>query len=309
MSQINLSIAVPLYNEEQSVTELFRRLQIVLGGLNYRYEIVMVNDGSRDKTLTILEKLRTKDKRLKIVSLSRNFGREAAVTAGLDCTSGDMVVIMDGDLQDAPEFIPSLLTKLQEGFDVVYAKHEKRHDPTMRLALFKVFYFVLDRLSSFPIPTEVGTFSVLRRPVVNVLSGLTERNRYLSGLRAWVGFKQVGVYYEKQPRFAGKAPQTVGKLMKMGLDALFSFSYIPLRLATYLGLLVSAFAFLMILDVLYQKFFTQAAILGWASPLISTLFIGGVELLMLGIIGEYLARIYDEVKRRPYYVVAQKIGF
>lgn len=309
MVKTEISIAVPFYNEEKGVEEFFRQLLIVVENFNKSYEIVAVNDGSVDQTLDKLIKISKKNKNIKVVSLSRNFGHEAAVTAALDNTCGDTVVLMDGDLQDSPQFIPSLLTKLDQGYDVVYAQHDKRKDPAMRRFLFKVFYLFMDKLSSFRTPLDVGAFCVMRRPVVNILSSLSERNRYVAGLRAWVGFKQTGILYEKQSRFAGKAPQTISKLFRMGFDAVFSFSYVPLRLATFLGTLVMIGAFLAILNVLYQKFVANTAIIGWSGPMLSILIIGGAQLLILGIIGEYLGRIYDEVKRRPYYVVAEKIGF
>ncbi len=309
MKNSDLSIAVPFYNEEKNIHEFFKRTIAVLSELKKSYEIVAVDDGSKDDTQEALLELQKKDKNIKIVSLSRNFGHEAAVTAALDNTSGDVVVLMDGDLQDAPEFIPTMLEKIDEGYDVVFAQHDKRKDPSSRKFLFKSFYYLMDKLSSYKFPLEVGAFSVMTRPVVDVLSQMTEQNRYVAGLRAWVGFKQTAVVYEKQARFAGTAPQTFTKLLKMGLDALFSFSYVPLRLATFLGLFVSLLAFLAIAYVLLQKLVFGTAILGWASPLVSTLFIGGVQLIILGIIGEYLARIYDEVKRRPYYVISKKTGF
>lgn len=310
MTKPTLSIAVPFYNEEKNISEFFRRTLAVLEKINLPAEVIAVDDGSTDGTYEELEKIRTRFKNLKIITLSRNFGHEAAVTAALDCTSGQKVVLMDGDLQDEPEFIPSLLEKLdKEGFDVAFAKHDKRSDPAARKFLFKFFYKVMNRLSSHKLPLEAGAFSAMTRPVVEELSKMTEQNRYVAGLRSWVGFKQIGVPYEKKARFAGKPPQTFSKLVKMGLDALFSFSYVPLRLATLLGLIVAFLAFLVIVNALLQKLVFGTAILGWASPLVSTLFLGAVQLIILGIIGEYLARIYDEVKRRPYYVVKGKIGF
>lgn len=309
MAKTEISIAVPFYNEEKGVEEFFHQLLGVAENLNKSYEVIAVNDGSTDQTLEKLIKISKKNKNIKVVSLSRNFGHEAAVTAALDNTCGEIVVLMDGDLQDSPQFISSLLAKLDQGYDVVYAQHDKRKDPVLRRLLFKTFYLFMDKLSSFKTPLDVGAFCVMRRPVANVLSSLSERNRYVAGLRAWVGFKQTGIFYEKQVRFAGKAPQTISKLFRMGFDAIFSFSYIPLRLATFLGTIVMLGAFLAILNVLYQKFIANTAIVGWSGPMLSILIIGGAQLLILGIIGEYLGRIYDEVKQRPYYVVAEKIGF
>lgn len=304
-----LSIAVPLFNEEKNVGELYRRLRVVLEKIGGTYEIVFANDGSTDGTLEKLLELRKKDKDVKIVSLSRNFGQQAAVTAALDHTSGEIVVTMDADLQDPPELLPRFLEKIHEGFDVVYGVSRTRNDPFLRKFLFKAYYRVMDRLSSFPLPENVGIFAVMRRPVVDTLLSISERNRFLPALRAWVGYKQVGIPYEKPARFAGKAPQTLSKLLRMGLDALFSFSYVPLRLATILGILVTGGAFLVALNVLYQKYIAHTAIVGWSGPMLSVVIIGGAQLVILGIVGEYLGRIYDEVKRRPYYIVSQKIGF
>lgn len=304
-----ISIVVPVYNEENNIPELYKRLTEVVSRMTKSYELVFCNDGSNDSTLELLKIIASKVKNVRVVSLSRNFGQQAALMAGLEAAIGDIVITMDADLQDPPELLPKFLEKEREGFDVVYGVSEKRDDPPLRKLLFSIYYFVMDRLSAFKFPRNVGIFALMRRPVVDILLLVSERNRFVPALRSWVGFKQIGISYHKPPRFAGKETQTLSKLFRMGADALFSFSYVPLRVATYLGLIVSFFAFLAILDVLYQKFIAGTAILGWSSPLISTLFIGGVELVMLGIIGEYLGRIYDEVKRRPYYVVSERIGF
>jgi len=309
MSRTQLSIAIPLYNEGENVPELYRRLKLIVKEQNKSYEVVFANDGSQDNTLEELVRLHKLDRNVKIVSLSRNFGHEAAVTAALDNTCGETVVLMDGDLQDAPEFIPQLLSKLDEGYDIVYAQHPRRNDSLlMRLCTWS-FYLLLDKLASYKLPMDVGAFSAMRRPVVDVLSAMSERNRFVAGLRAWVGFHQTGVEYEKQARFSGRPVQTFAKLLRMGLDALFSFSYLPLRLATILGLVVTVGSFFVTLNVLYQKYIAQTAIIGWSGPMLSILIIGGAQLVMLGIVGEYLGRIYDEVKRRPYYIVSARIGF
>lgn len=302
-----ISVVVPVYNEEGNIEELYR--QVVAALREKQFELIFVNDGSKDRSLAILLNLNKKDKRVKIVNLSRNFGQQPAVVAGLAEAGGEMVATIDADLQDPPEVMVAMMKKIVEGFDVVYGVSKSRRDPPVRKALFKIYYYFMDKLSSFPLPKNAGIFAVMRREVVGVLLTLPERNRFVPALRAWVGFRQVGYSFEKPARFAGREAQNFTKLLKMGLDSLFSFSYVPLRLATYLGLGVSLFAFIVIGDVLYAKFFAGTAILGWASPLFSTLFIGGVELLILGIIGEYLARIYDEVKQRPYYVVSRKVGF
>lgn len=306
---MELSIVIPVYNEQENIPELYKRLVSVLTKITDSYEIIFSNDGSRDLTLKIVKDLTLKDKKVKLISLSRNFGQQAALSAGLELASGKYVVSMDADLQDPPELLPEFISKAKAGFDVVYAISEKRNDPPIRKFLFNSYYFVMDKFSSYKFPRQVGIFALMTRPVVNTLLEISERNRFVPALRYWVGFRQIGITYEKPKRFAGKETQSLSKLFKMGIDALFSFSYIPLRLATYLGLVVSFLAFLAIINVLYQKFVTNTAILGWSSPLVSTLFVGGVQLIMLGIIGEYLGRIYDEVKKRPYYVISEKINF
>ncbi len=309
MTSTYYSIVIPVYNEEGNLTELHRQLSAVLKDKNRPYEMIFVNDGSKDKSLSVLLELNGKDKKVKIINLSRNFGQQAAVMAGLEAAKGEVVVTTDADLQDPPEILGQMLEKINQGYDVVYGVSKVRRDPPLRKFLFGLYYFLMCKLSSVPMPRNAGIFAVMRRPVVEALLNLPERNRFIPALRVWVGFRQLGFEYEKPPRFAGKESQNFTKLMKMGFDAIFSFSYIPLRLATYVGFAVSIFAFLVILDVLYSKLVAGTAVLGWASPLVSTLFLGGIQLLILGIIGEYLGRIYDEVKQRPYYVVAQKVGF
>lgn len=306
---LNYSIVVPVYNEEANLNELYKQLLSNLQKKKKSLEIIFVNDGSRDRSLEILTSLALKDKQIKIINLSRNFGQQAAVMAGLEASSGEVVATIDADLQDPPEILMQMIDKIGGGYDVVYGVSKNRRDPPIRKFFFNSYYFFMDRLSAFPIPKNAGIFAVMRRPVIDAINTLPERNRFIPALRAWVGFKQCAFAYEKPARFSGKEAQNFSKLFKMGMDAIFSFSYVPLRLATYLGLAVSLFSFIVILDVLYAKLVADTAILGWASPLISTLFIGGVQLLILGIIGEYLGRIYDEVKQRPTYVISQKIGF
>lgn len=309
MKKLNYSIVVPIFNEAGNINELYRRVSKEMQKTGHDFEFIFVNDGSSDNSLEILEALNKTDKRVKTVSLSRNFGQQAAVSAGLENASGDIVATIDADLQDPPELLPAFFAKIDQGFDVVYGVSKTRKDPIIRKLLFNLYYLVMDRLSSYPLPKHVGIFAVMRRPVVETLLSVSEHNRWLPALRSWVGFKQTGIEYEKPKRFSGKPPQTFGKLFTMGLDALFSFSYIPLRLATFLGILVTILAFFIGLDVVYQKYFAHTAITGWSGPMLSIVIIGGAQLIILGIIGEYLGRIYDEVKRRPYYVVSGKVGF
>ncbi|MCL4397665.1 glycosyltransferase family 2 protein [Patescibacteria group bacterium] len=309
MSKVQTSIVIPVYNEEGNLTELYKQLREVLDKQGKEYELIFVNDASRDKSPEILRELNGKDKKVKVINLSRNFGQQAAVMAGLAQAKGEVVATIDADLQDPPEVLGKMLEKIAEDYDVVYGVSKVRRDPPIRKLLFGLYYFLMCRLSSITIPRNVGIFAVMRRPVVEALLSLPERNRFIPALRTWVGFKQLGQEYEKPPRFAGKQSQNFAKLAKMAFDAIFSFSYVPLRLATYIGFAVSIFAFLVIVDVLYAKLVAGTAVLGWASPLVSTLFIGGIQLLILGVIGEYLGRIYDEVKQRPTYVISEKIGF
>lgn len=307
-SRLEFSFVVPLFNEQGNVVELCRRLTAVGKKLHKSYEIIIVDDGSTDTTPLKLRTVRKKDTHVKIIALSRNFGQQAAATAGLDHSRGKYIVLMDGDLQDEPEFIPTMFKKLIQGYDVVYAQHPKRQDTIFKRLLIKLFYKLLDKLSSYKLPLDAGMFCLMTRRVVDTLGLMSERNRYISGLRAWVGFAQIGIDYEKKARFAGKPPQTLRKLVRLALDALFSFSYIPLKLATLMGLVVMVGAMAGIVDVFVEKYFTHTAVIGWSGPMLSILITGGVQLFILGIVGEYLARIYDEVKRRPYYIIAEKLG-
>lgn len=305
----NLSAIIPVYNEQGNILELYKRLKPVLEKEDKNHELIFVNDASKDKTHLLIKELHSRDPRVKLINLSRNFGQQAAVTAGLEVCTGEVVVTMDADLQDPPEVLPDFFAKLKEGFNVAYSISVKRSDPPFRRFLFDSYYFVMDKLSPVKFPRNAGIFAVMDRQVVDTLLTISERNRFVPALRTWIGYKQIGIPFEKPKRFSGEESQSITKLFKMGFDSLFSFSYVPLRLATFLGLIVSLGAFIAILQVLYQKLIAGTAILGWSSPLIATLFIGGVELVILGIVGEYLGRIYDEVKRRPYYVISEKIGF
>lgn len=303
------SVVIPVYNEERNLPILYRDLRTVLTTFPREWEIIFVDDGSTDRSPEIIERLVADDKNVKAVFLSRNFGQQAAVTAGLHNCSGKIVGVMDADLQNPPKVLKELILKVEKGFHVAYGVSVLRHDKLLRKICFNLYYQVMAKLSSYPIPQNAGIFAVMDRLVVEAILSMKERNRFLPAMRAWVGFKQVGVVYEKPKRFDGKESQSLIKLFKMGFDALFSFSNFPLRMATILGLLISLVAFVLIVDVLYQKFITGAAIPGWASTLISILFMGAVQLLTIGLIGEYLGRIYDEVKSRPYYIISKRIGF
>lgn len=303
------SVIIPIYNEAQTIPELYTRLAAAAASLDGPVEIILVDDGSRDSSWELLCALHARDARVKVLRLSRNFGHQVALSAGLEEAKGDAVVMMDGDLQDPPELIPAMAARWKEGFAVVYTvKTSRKENPLMRLA-FTSFYRVLHALSSIQIPMDAGNFSLLDRRVVDVLRAMPERNRYISGLRAWAGFPQAALTYDRDPRFAGKPRMSLGRLFNLALDGIFSFSNVPLRLAIYLGLATAALAFAGALYVVYAKIFTDRAILGWASTILSILFVGGMILVTLGVIGEYISRIYEEVKKRPLYVVRDRIGF
>lgn len=302
------SIVIPILNEVETLPVLVGRLQAALAPVSEDYEIVFTDDGSTDGSAAWLERANALDSRVKCVCLSRNFGLGAAVSAGLAEAQGDTVVLMDGDLQDPPELIPDLLARLAEGFDVVYAiKRSRRESFTKRLA-FNAFYRLQSWLSSEPMPRNAGNFSAMRRPVVEAILALPERNRYVSGLRAWTGFRQVGLEFDRPARHAGAPRQTLSRLLRLALDGLFAFSYVPARLATVFGLICVSGSLVGVSIVLYKKFVSHVAITGWTSQLLATLLIGSVQLLCIGILGEYAARIYDEVRRRPAYIVARRIG-
>lgn len=298
-----LHVVVPVYNEEAILPELNRRLVEVVEGLPYAWRVTYVDDGSRDRTPDLLAVFCREDPRIGAVHLSRNFGQQLAIAAGLSVASGDAVVLMDGDLQDPPEVIPRLVEKWEEGHDVVYAVKQHRKEGAWKRVLFSLFYKLLGRLSPIEMPENAGNFSLMDARVVEVVNGMPERNRYVSGLRAYVGGSQVGVEFERAPRYAGEPRQSLTKLVRMAMDAFFAFSEVPLRVATLLGFAVSGLALLVLGNVLYQKFISGEAILGWASVMTSILFLGGVQLLCLGIVGEYVGRVYNEVKGRPGYIV------
>ena len=305
---MNYSIIIPIFNEEAIVPELCRRLKGVIDALSGTVEVIFIDDGSADRTADTLRELHAADSRIKLVSLSRNFGHQAAITAGLDEASGSAVILMDGDLQDPPEMIPEMIAKWKEGYHVVYTVKRSRKEGALKRLAFAAFYKIMHMFSSVSIPMEAGHFSLMDRRVVDVLRGMHERNRYISGMRAWAGFRQTGIPFDREARFAGEPKMTLKRLMNLALDGLISFSHAPLRLAIYLGAIVAAGSFLGALYVIYEKLFTDKAILGWASTIVAVTFIGGMILLTLGVIGEYVGRIYDEGKQRPIYVIKEKTG-
>lgn len=305
-----ISIVAPAYNEEEVLPEFYRRVRDVMDSLGEPWELILVNDGSTDNTLAVMRELHDKDPRVKIISFSRNFGHQLAITAGLDYAQGDAVVIIDADLQDPPEVIPELVEKWREGYDVVYAVRKERHGESwFKEWTAKLFYRLIYRITDVDIPKDTGDFRLMDRKVVKVLRTLRERSRFMRGLSAWVGFRQTGVYYVREPRFAGETKYPLRKMIKFALDAITSFSYVPLQLATYFGFAIAGLSLMGMVIAIYLRLSTGRELLGQATTLVAVLFLGGIQLIFLGIIGEYLGRIYDEVKARPLYIVAETIGF
>lgn len=303
-----ISVVVPVYNESKNIPALYKRLKEVLPKIAKDYEVIFIDDGSTDASRPAIKRLRQKDKKVKTISFSRNFGHMAAVSAGLKHASGDKVVIMDADLQDPPEVILKMYQKATQGYEVVYGIKSKRKEGATKKLMFSLFYRLLDKITRLKMPLDAGAFSLIDRKVVSVINSLPERNRYFSGLRVWAGFTQVGVKYERPARSSGR-PSSFLKLTKLAIDGLVSFSYLPLRISSILGFVFAAIAFIFIGIVIFARLALGSGIIGWASTLSVILLIGGIQLITLGIIGEYLARIYDEVKNRPEYIVAEKQGF
>lgn len=307
---IEISVIVPLYNEQDNIDYLFQRLLAVLGTLNLPYEVICVNDGSRDNTLKQLLDYHTTNPTIKIVNLSRNFGKEIALSAGLDYTQGNAVVIIDADLQDPPELISELLAKWREGYDVVYATRRSRDGETWlkRLTAFG-FYQALNLLSDVPIPHNTGDFRLLDRRVVTALRQIPERNRFMKGLFSWVGYKQTSVVFDRPPRHKGSSSWNYWKLWNFALEGFTSFSFMPLKIWSYLGLAIAIPAFFYASYLILRTIILGIDVPGYASLMVAVLFFGGIQLVSLGVIGEYLGRIYQEVKGRPLYFVRDLYGF
>lgn len=306
-----LDIVVPCFNEEAVIGQTHRRLSEVARGIaGVRPTLIYVDDGSRDGTLAALRTIAAEDPHVRIVALARNFGHQYALTAGLEASTGDAVAVIDGDLQDPPEVIGQMVARWRDGADVVYGvRATRKGESAFKRGTAHLFYRFLQTLGNADIPADVGDFRLLDRQVVDALRALPERDRFLRGLVVWVGFRQVGVSYERQPRAAGHTKFPFRRMMSFALDGIFSFSTVPLRLVSYFGFFVSVLSMIGVVYAFYIKLFTVGVVPGWAAQWIGTLFLGGVQLLSLGIIGEYVGRIYGEVKSRPLYVVKERIGF
>jgi dolichol-phosphate mannosyltransferase len=305
------SIVGPVYNEEALLEEFCRRMVEVLEALGDPFEVVLVNDGSRDRSPEILRRLHAQDPRVKVINFSRNFGMQAALTAGLDYAAGQAIIVMDTDLQDPPEVVPQLIERWRAGYQLVYAQRADRAGESwFKKFTASAFYRLITRITNVEIPVDTGEFRLMDRKVVDALKSMREYNRFMRGMSVWVGYKQTGITYERDARKAGETKFTLKKMVRLALDGITTFSYLPLQLATYFGFFVALISLLALVAVVILRLSgNQDAFYGQASTLGSVLFLGGVQLIFLGIIGEYLGRIYDEVKRRPLYIVAEEIGF
>jgi len=305
-----ISVIAPLYNEEGIVEELVTRLRNATRELPFLFEFIVVDDGSSDSTLQKLLSLVEVEPRLRVIKLSRNWGQQNAFNAGLDHASGDAVILMDGDLEDPPELIPEFIAKWQQGFDVIYAVKKTRQETVFKKFMFSLFYRLLDRISEVSVEKQTGMFSLLDARAVRVLKQCTEKNKYYVGLRAFVGFRQTPLYYDREKRFAGPPKQTFRRLMNYALNAFFSFSFLPIRMLTYFGVfliiaMVCVSAVLIGLKVFGSHLSFYRDMPGWTSIVLLIFFVLGIQTTFLGILGEYIARIFDEVRNRPYYVVEQ----
>ncbi|MDB5252158.1 MAG: yfdH [Flaviaesturariibacter sp.] len=306
MNTSELSIVIPVYNEAGNLPVLQERLARVLGGITENYEVLWVNDHSRDETLALLRQLAAADARHHYISFSRNFGHQKAICAGLDKCRGNAVVIMDGDLQDPPELIPALYEKYREGYKVVYAQRRARKGETVfKKTSAALFYRLMRNTTHINIPVDTGDFRLIDRQVVDYLKKMPEQHKFLRGQIAWIGFRQTSVLYDRESRHSGKTGYSLSKMIRFAVDGITAFSDLPLRLATVSGFTVSFVAFLVILYALYSKFALHQVITGWTSLIISTMFIGGIQLLTIGIIGEYISRINNDVRGRPLYIIEE----
>ena len=301
-----LSVVTPMHDERDNARALYERVAAALTDLEW--ELVVVDDGSRDGTAQVLAELAAEDPRVKVLGLSRNFGHQPALTAGLDHARGDAVVMIDADLQDPPEVIPEMVERWRNGADVVYAVRESREGETrMKLWTAHLFYRLMARMSQIELPVDAGDFRLMDRRALDVLLAMPERNRFLRGMTVWIGFTQTAVSYRRDPRTAGATKFDLRRMVRFSFDAMSSFSYFPLQLATFLGFMISALAFLVIPVIIYARI-TGAFVPGISSTLVALLLLGGIQLITLGVVGEYVGRIYDEVKRRPLYVVDRRIN-
>lgn len=301
---MDISVIIPVYNEEKNIQNLYDRLSQVMQNLNISYELIFVNDGSNDASIGLIKVLSKKYKEVKYIDFSRNFGHQIAVTAGLDKTNGDAVVIIDADLQDPPELIAEMYQKRKEGFEVIYAKRKNRKGESfLKLLTAKAFYRILAKMTSISIPVDTGDFRMIDKKIVEVLREMPEKNKYLRGQISWVGFNQTFVEYERQERQAGATGYTYRKMLHFALDGITAFSDVPLKIVSYFGFIVSIIAFFVAIYALLAKFVWENSVPGWTSLMIAILFIGGIQMIAIGIIGEYLSRMNHNIRNRPLYII------
>jgi len=303
-----LSVVIPVYNEQENLAALYSRLIAALEPVEPNFEIVFVNDGSRDDSAAILESLALRDPRVQVIELARNFGHQIAISAGLDFARGEAVIVMDADLQDPPEVLPKFIAKWREGYEVVYAIREQRKEGWFKRAAYALFYRLLQRIANIQIPLDSGDFCIMDRRVVDVLIRMPERNRFVRGIRSWIGLNQTGLAYERHARYAGKPKYTFTRLVYLALDGLVSFSFVPLRMITLLGFGVSALSILLAIGYAIQKLTVGLNPPGFATTVVAIFFLAGIQLITMGVIGEYVGRIFEEVKQRPLYVVRRVVG-
>jgi glycosyltransferase involved in cell wall biosynthesis len=300
----DLSVVVPVYNEEKSIQLMYDRLVFSITGITTNFEIIFVNDGSKDNSISELVRLSYEDPRVKYIDFSRNFGHQIAVSAGLDFAKGAVVVIIDGDLQDPPEVIPEMYAKHKEGYEVVYGQRSKRKgDSFFKKITAKYFYRILKRITNVNIPLDTGDFRLIDRKIVNDLKNMPEQNKFLRGQIAWLGYRQTSVFFERDERKFGETGYPFSKMLKFALDGITGFSDIPLQFVTKIGIFISFISFLIIVYAIFSHFVLEKTITGWTSLIISSMFIGGVQLISIGIIGEYISRINKNVQNRPLYII------
>jgi len=304
------SVVVPLYNEELVINETYKILKELMDSTGEPYEIILVNDGSYDRTLEITKQICKEDKSVKLVSFSRNFGHQIAITAGIEHASGQAIIVIDADLQDPPEIILEMIKKWKEGFDVIYGQRlERQGESFFKKTTAKIYYRVLKYMSDVDMPVDAGDFRLIDRKVCDALNKLPERNRYVRGLISWLGFRQTSIKFVRKERFAGETKYSLKKMMKFAFDGITSFSHKPLKISTYLGFFISLSGFIHLAVYMYRTLFTDGMMPGWVIFTAIVLIINGIILLMIGILGEYIGRIYDETKGRPLYILNEKIGF
>lgn len=306
MKPPQLTVIIPIYNEEDNIQLLYDRLLSVMQSMQVTYEFIFINDGSRDRSIFLLKDLAKAHSEVKFINFSRNFGHQIAVTAGLDRAKGEAVVIIDADLQDPPELIAEMYAKMSEGYEVVYARRRSRKgESAMKKWTAKTFYRILSSITSVDIPVDTGDFRIMHRRIVDELKNMPEQHKYLRGQISWIGFNQTYVEYDREQRFAGETGYTYRKMLQFALDGITGFSDVPLKIVTYFGFIVTAFAFIVLAYVLLSRFIWEDYVQGWASTMITILFLGGIQMIAIGIIGEYLSRMNANIRQRPLYIVRE----